>query len=138
MMRLFNREFKETITDNLPVTKKQENFNKKTELSKCLFTVQKTLKLHKQGLNIPQISETRCLKESTIWSHVANLVEHRQISVWKILPRSKIIAILQIIKNHKKTLKEIKCYLSDSSITFDEIQCVVSSINSRKKGRNKS
>ncbi|MBI2653729.1 helix-turn-helix domain-containing protein [Candidatus Woesearchaeota archaeon] len=71
-----------------------------------------------------KIAEQRNIKESTVWEHLAMLVEYNQLSVWKILPKEKVVKILANIQNKDHNLKEIKRRINDNSISFDEINCV--------------
>lgn len=70
--------------------------------------IQKTLFLYRKGLNIKEIAVKQGIKESTVWSHFVNLVEHKQISVWNILSREKICKILNKVYSRKDRLKDIK------------------------------
>jgi len=87
------------------------------------------------GTNIRDIAEKRQIKESTIWKHLANLIEHNQVSVWQILPKDKIYKILHRIYSKKNKLKDIKNRLKNTTITYNEIDCVLSSVKSKKRGK---
>ncbi len=79
--RLFNKYFPIEKTTEIKNTKKYESFIKKTETADYIFTTQKTLQLLKKGLTIKQISEQREIKISTVWNHIANLIEYNQINI---------------------------------------------------------
>ena len=64
-----------------------------------------------------------------------NLIEHKQLSIWQILPRKKILKILKKIYSHKEKLKDIKKRFNDDKITYDDIACVMASIKSKRKLR---
>lgn len=68
-----------------------------------------------------------------MWNHFAKLIEANQFLIWKILPKDKIILINSKISSHKNTLKEIKSKITNSSITFDEINCVLANIKTKYK-----
>ncbi|MEK6898589.1 MAG: helix-turn-helix domain-containing protein [Nanoarchaeota archaeon] len=111
---------------------------KRVKESELQFSVQKTLFHYKKGLRIKEISVKEGIKEATVWGHLANLIEHKQLSVWEILPHNKIHAIIRKIYRRKERLRDIKKRLHDKSITYDEIACVMANIKSKKKWKNKS
>ena len=88
---------------------------------------------YKKGLGIKEIALKQGIKESTIWGHLINLIEHKQLSVWQVLPREKIYKILNKIYSHKERLRDIKKRLRDDKITYDNIACVMASIKSKRK-----
>ena len=97
------------------------------------FSTQKTLFNYKKGLKIKEIALKQGIKESTVWGHLINLIEHKQLSVWQVLPREKIYKILNKIYSHKERLRDIKKRLRDDKITYDNIACVMASIKSKRK-----
>ena len=107
------------------INKKHENFNKKIKIANYPFSSQKTLQLYKKGVSIKEIAKQRGIKESTVWEHLAKLIEYSQLPVWKVLPKEKIRKILPSINSQGDRLKKIKERLNDVSITFDEINCVL-------------
>lgn len=133
ILRDFNKCFSFDKEKEVAKSKKLRNFIKKLEESELQFSPQKTLFLYNQGMNIKEIAIKRGVKESTIWEHFANLIEHKQISVWKILPKKKIYKILSKIYSKNDKLKDIKKRLKDKSITYNEIACVLASIKSKGK-----
>jgi len=106
---------------------------KKVNESELEFSVQKTLFDYKNGVSIPNIAIKHEIKESTVWGHLINLIEHKQLSVWEVLPREKIYKILNKIYSYKERLRDIKKRLKDKSISYDDIACVMSSIKSKRK-----
>lgn len=125
---------------SLPKNTKEHNFQKKIEASRFPFSSQQTLYLFKKGLSIKEIADRRIIKESTVWEHLATLVEYNQLSVWKVLPKETISRVLRHIKTEDDRLVEIKQRMNDPSITFNEIACVLAHlrcknrhINQRKK-----
>jgi hypothetical protein len=128
LIRIFNQFFPIKSQVKINNIKKYKNFTRKIKESEIEFSVQKTLLFHNRGLNINQIAEQRNIKESTVWEHLANLIEHNQLYIWDVLPRKKVFKIHSKIKNKKDRLKEIRDRLKDNSITFDEINCVLSSV----------
>ena len=62
----------------------------------------------------------------------ANLIEHKQISVWDVLPNEKITKILKKVYSKKDSLKSIKRRLKDEA-SYDELACVMASIKSKRK-----
>ncbi len=133
LLRQFNKNFPVRYRSQIIRSKKIRNFYKKVYRSKLEFSVQKTLLLIKKGFTIQQIATTRLLKEGTVWAHFANLIGHGQISVWYILPKTKIVKILQKIKIPSEPLKQIKKRIKEKNITFDEIECVRAHLKFKEK-----
>ena len=106
---------------------------KKVKSRNIQFSVHKTLDLFKKGLNVREISEIRNIKESTVWEHFSKLIEYNQMSVFDILPKNKVYKISQKIKSKNDKLKEIKQRLNDDNITYDEINCVLAMVKSKRK-----
>lgn len=133
LFKHFNKSF--PLKDNTKIEglKKHENFTKKTEESKFEYSPLKTLHLFKKGLNFKKISQQRSIKEATVWEHFAKLIEHNPFSVWKLLPKEKILKILPVIRGQEDRLKEIKERIKDNSITFDEINCVLAFVKSKNR-----
>lgn len=129
IIKLFNKSF--PAEKGKAFNKKDINFIRKIKESEIAFSVQKTLFLYSKGLNVKEISENRGIKESTVWEHLANLIEHKQISVWKVLPKKKIFKIYSKIKNKDDLLKDIKERVKDKSITYDEINCVLADLRAK-------
>jgi retron-type reverse transcriptase len=125
---------KQNIT--IDSVKKHENFNKKIYTNKIEFTQQKTLQLLNKGLNIRQIAEKRNLKENTIWEHIANLVEHHQIPIKRIISTKKVTKIMKVIKTPNDKLKDIKNRLNNEAISYNEINIVLANIKGKHKKKN--
>ncbi|MCX6741655.1 MAG: reverse transcriptase domain-containing protein [Candidatus Pacearchaeota archaeon] len=134
LIRLFNKNFPFTHHDRIQNKKKCWNFLKRLDESELKFSVQKTLFQFKKGLSIKEIALNRNMKESTIWAHLANLIEHKQISVRDVLPNEKITKILKKVYSKNDSLKTIKKRLKDET-NYDEIACVMASIKSKRKQR---
>ncbi|MBT4166253.1 hypothetical protein HOE04_04415 [archaeon] len=109
------------------------NYIKKIKRSELEFSTQKTLFNYKNGLGIKEIALRQGIKEATVWGHLINLIEHKQLSVWQVLSKEKIYKILNKIYSHKERLRDIKKRLSDDKITYDDIACVMVSIKSKRK-----
>ena len=134
--RLFNKYFPIDNNTEIKNSKKHDNFTKKIESADYQFTTQKTLQLLKKGLNIQKIAQQRSIKESTVWNHFANLIEYNQLSVWRMLPKTKILKILPNIYSPEDKLKDIKERIKDDSINYDEINCVLASVKYENKKKN--
>src|SRR3989344_5061995 len=133
LIRNFNKNFshgKKLLVHN---KKNYINHIKRVKESELLFSVQKTLLYYKKGFSIKEIAVKYNIKESTVWGHLINLIEHKQLSLWGVLPRKKIYKILSKIDSYKERLRDIKKRLKDDSITYDEIACVMASIKSKRK-----
>jgi len=137
LVRVFNQSFRLNPKVQISNDKKHENFVKKVEISDFPFSSQKTLQLYKKGLNIREIAYARNIKESTVWEHLAKLIEYNQLSVWKVLPREKICSILANIYSNSDRLKAINNRINDNSITFDEIACVLAFVKNKDRKKLK-
>lgn len=136
ILQRYNHDFLlKPLLSPLPL-KKHENFAQKIEKSTLQFSVQKTLFFLKRGFSLSQIAERRKIKESTVWGHCANLIEHHQYSLKKIISHDKIAVIKSKISSEKDTLKEIKCRLVNNPITYDEINCVLASVKCNNKSKS--
>jgi len=133
LIRCFNKFFSHGSKLFIHNKKKYVNYIKKVDESKLQFSVQKTLFDYKKGLSIKEIATKRGVKEATIWAHLINLIEHKQLSVWEILPREKICKILNKIYSYKDRLRDIKKRLKDNNISYDEIACIIASIKSKRR-----
>ncbi|MEA3329960.1 MAG: reverse transcriptase domain-containing protein [Nanoarchaeota archaeon] len=129
----FNRLFPVDKTISIKNKKKYFNFLKKVDESELEFSVQKTLLMFCKGMRIKDLAEKREIKEGTVWKHLINLIEHKQISVSQVLPNKKIKLIANKIYNKKDGLKIIKGRLKKQNISYDEIACVLASIKSKNK-----
>ncbi len=116
-------------------SQKHQNMMVKVEETKIQFTVQKTHQLFRKSLPVDKIAKVRDITESTVWAHLANLIEHNQINLSKVIQKEKIIKILPKIKDGIETLTEIKKEIVDTSITYDEINCVLASVKAKNKKR---
>ncbi len=133
LLRQFNKNFPIRHKNQLIRSKKIKNFYRKVYASKVEFSVQKTLLLLRKRLTVQQIAEARSIKEATVWGHFANLIEYGQLPVWIIMPKKKIVKILQNIKSPLESLTEIKRRLKEKSITFNEIDCVRAHLKMKEK-----
>lgn len=138
LIGVFNQCFPPNTKVQVINNKKHENFVKKVKESYFTFSSQKTLHLFKRGLNIKEIAEQRGIKESTVWEHLAKLIEYNQLSVWEVLPKEKIHTILANINSHNDKLKEIKERLDGLNATFDEINCVLAHFKNKNRKSNQS
>lgn len=132
LVKMFSKNFpcrKEPVKNQ----KNYINFQKKITESDLKFAVQKTLFLYRKRMSIEDIALNEGVKESTIWAHLINLIEHKQIHVSEVISKEKRYKILRKIYRKNEGLKDIKKRLSDSSITYDEIACVMAGIKSRIK-----
>jgi retron-type reverse transcriptase len=128
-------DFNQYFTPQPPKASEQEKkprpFEKKIQVAERPFTVQKTLLLFKKGKTPPQIAEQRGIKEGTVWEHLANLIEHHQLQLSRIIPKDRTHQIIKHIHDENDTLKDIKSRIGDPTITYNEIACVLASKRSR-------
>ena len=132
----FNCSFPARQEMTISSVKKHENFSHKIEASKIEFSQQKTSYLLKNGKTIRQIAELRGIREGTVWAHIARLIENHQVALKSVIPTQKITAILASIKSPDDKLKDIKDRLTDDSISYDEIDCVIASIIGKHKKKS--
>lgn len=90
LVREFNKYFPIEKPIKITYVQRRENFVNKAERSEVNFSPLKTQELFRKGLSIEQIAKQRNIKENTVWEHFANLIEHNQMSLWKVLPKEKI------------------------------------------------
>jgi len=135
LIKVFNQCFPLDKNTKIANTKKYENFVKKVKISRQPFSSQKTLFLFKKELRIKEIAEKRNIKESTVWWHFAKLIEYNQLSIWEVLSKENISKILYNINSLNDKLRDIKERLNDSSITFNEINCVLTHLKNKTKGK---
>ncbi len=135
IIRLFNRSFSPKKHDRFRNPKKFRNYIKKVEESELQFSTQKTLYLYKKGLSVEEIAQQRAVKEGTIWEHLIELIEHGHLPVWNVLPKRKIVKILPKIKGNKDLLKNIKIRISDTSVSYNEIACVLAYVKFKNRIR---
>ena len=133
IVRNFNKYFSYGNKLFIQNRKKYLNYIKRVDESELQFSVQKTLFNFKKGFKINEIAIKEGIKESTVWGHLINLIEHKQLPVWQVLSREKICKILHKIYSHKERLRDIKKRLKDNSVTYDEIACVMASIKSKRR-----
>ncbi len=124
IIKNFNRNFPIKDKSQFTYSKKYRNFYRKVYLNKLEFSVQKTLFLLRKDLSIDEIAKKRNIHADTIWSHIENLIEHGQLSIWKILPKKKIIKTLYCINSGSEELKRIRERITDKGITYNEIACI--------------
>lgn len=136
LIRQLNHHFPAQPTTVPIKVKKHAKTAQAIAASNIEYTVQKTAHLFRQKKTITQIAEQRGIKESTVWSHLANLIEHNQLSLWHVLSREKITMILPHIHATQDTLKDIKARIADPTIAYDEIACVLAYMKSKHKKRN--
>ena len=81
LMKDFNKNF--SHGNKLLVHNKRNyvNYIKRVKESELEFSTQKTLFNYKKGLKIKEIALKQGIKESTVWGHLINLIEHKQLSV---------------------------------------------------------
>ena len=137
LLRKFNKHFPIYNKSQIIKSKKNTNFFRKVYASKVEFSVQKTLALVHKGLNVAEIAQKRGIKEGTVWSHFANLIEYGQLAVWKIMSKKKIVKILQNVKHYFESLTEIRMRLSLRYFTFNEIACVLAHVKMKEKIKDK-
>lgn len=133
LIKNFNRFFSHGSKLLVHNKKNYINYIKRVEESELQFSTQKTLFNYRNKLSIKEIAVKERIKESTVWGHLIHLIEYKQLSVWQILPRNKILKILKKIYSHKERLRDIKKRLKSDSITYDDVACVVASIKSKRK-----
>ena len=136
LVRMFNQLFPLEKPIQTYHIAKHQNFVKKTEEASLPFSVQKTLQLFKKGMSVEQIAEEREITVSTVWAHLANLIEYNQLSLRKVLPEEKIRKILPCITSATGSLTDIKSKVQDASISYDEINCVFSHVKSKNRTKN--
>ncbi|WP_227873543.1 DNA helicase RecQ [Aphanothece sacrum] len=85
-----------------------------------------TLELYQQGLSITEIAQRRGLKESTIYSHISELIEMNQpIDINQFVSPDKQAIIIEALTTlQESSLTPIKTYLGDN-YSYSEIRLVM-------------
>lgn len=138
LLRNFNRDFPIRYKCEIIRSKKIRNFFRKYYAGKVEFSSQKTLLLLGKGRFIEEIARERGLKVDTIWEHIIKLIEHGQLAVWSVLPKKKIVYLLQRMKNFEEPLKQIKERIYDKRITYNEIACVRAHLKMKERIKQKN
>lgn len=137
LIRNFNNHFSHGNKLLVHNKKNYANYIRRVKESELLFSVQKTLLHYKNGLSISEIAKKEGIKEATVWSHLINLIEHRQLSVWQVLPSEKARMIFDKIYSPKEKLRNIKKRFKKDVVTYDEIACVIASIKSKRRKKKR-
>ena len=136
LLKMFNSDFPLEKAVLQPASEKYKNLSKKIEEVGVPYSTQKTLQLFKSNINLKDIAKKRNIKEATVWEHLAQLIEHNQLSLWKVLPKEQIEEILPKIYHEQDTLRVIKDRISDNSVTFNEIHCVFAYFKNKKRKKS--
>jgi ATP-dependent DNA helicase RecQ len=100
-------------------------------------TIQKTLELLTAGLNPSQIEVKRKLSESTIYDHIAKLIEKGALNVSDFVSQSAYNRITKAIEEvPSKKLSEIKLLCGDE-ILYEQIKMVIADDRLKKNEANK-
>lgn len=75
---------------------KKEKKEKTTDTEK-LSSSTLTLNLHKQGLSAGEIAEQRNLALSTVEGHLAQLITTKEVDVFALMPKEKVMAVVEAI-----------------------------------------
>ena len=99
-------------------------------------TIQKTLELLTAGLNPSQIEVKRKLSESTIYDHIAELIEKGALNVSDFVSQSAYNRITKAIEEvPSKKLSEIKLLCGDA-ISYEDIKMVLADERLKKNEAN--
>lgn len=96
---------------------------KKTKKEPKIATHLQTLALFKEGKTIAEISEIRMYTETTIYSHLAKLIQEREIVLSAVMSLEKIKKMTDALRNipSDKTLSEVKEIVGDA-FTWEELR----------------
>ena len=78
-----------------PPLKKEKN-EKASDTEKISSSTQ-TLHLHEQGLSAGEIAEQRNLALSTVEGHLAQLITTKEVDVFTLMPKEKVMAVVEAI-----------------------------------------
>lgn len=89
-------------------------------------TVEMTWELYQQGMRPAAIAQERVLTESTIYSHLAQLIGHERLEVWSVMSQERVAAIRTAVANAGKarSVRAIKSRLPNDYL-YGEIECVI-------------
>lgn len=99
---------------------------KKTPPRRSSDTVRQTLDLFRQGLSPGQIADRRDLAESTIYTHLARLIEAGEVELGQVIPASLEAQILEAVAavGNAAYLRPIKDALPPE-ISYEQIRCTL-------------
>ena len=95
-------------------------------------TINETLYLHHQGLNIEQIARQRDLKPATVYDHFAEAIAAGVVNVRQILPLNendykRISAAMELLRScDEKGLKSLYETL-DKAYDYPVLRCIIAS-----------
>jgi ATP-dependent DNA helicase RecQ len=126
-------QLKLTITLKLPRSLEVESLRRTKAKLEAGGTVEYTAKLFSDGFTPEQIAHERGLSPSTIYGHLAQLIEHGTIQVAEVIPaelRERIDKAIQKVGSDQ-SLAPIKAILPEE-ISHGHIRCVVAGLKRSK------
>jgi uncharacterized protein YpbB len=96
--------------------------NKTKEKTTKQSTSEITLELIQSGMKITEIAHTRQLSESTIYSHITQLIRSEKINLEEVMDKHRISEIQSILETYNgNSLSQIKAKVGEK-ITWDELR----------------
>lgn len=100
----------------------EDNYTKKEKKESKKSTTAITLELWQAGNGIAEVAEIRKLTPTTIYSHLAKLINEKQVALGDVLPVKKIKALEAVFAEHSdKTLAELKTILGNK-FSWEELK----------------
>lgn len=100
----------------------QELYPEKVTKEKKKSTTAITLELWKSGMGLHEVAEERKLTATTIYSHLAKLINERSVALSEVIPVKKIKALELLFKQNKEVpLSELKSNVGDK-FSWEELK----------------
>jgi hypothetical protein len=95
---------------------------KSTEKKTKLSTIETTLEMIRSGMKLEEISLSRQLSESTIYSHITQLIRAEKVTISEVMNAQRISEIQSILQQvNGNSLSQIKAQVGNQ-ITWDELR----------------
>ncbi|MGV3630100.1 MAG: helix-turn-helix domain-containing protein [Bacteroidota bacterium] len=118
-------DFDELYEEEIPVKKTRKEKKPKEEK---ISSVDQSLELIKSGKSVAEIAETRMLSESTIFSHISQLIKAEKIELHEVMSAERIAAIKEAFSGFEgDSLTPVKEKYGDR-FSWDELRLYKTSL----------
>lgn len=104
--------------EELLVTKSKKKKNEKTKIS----TFEQTLAMINEGKTVPEIAQIRLLGESTIYNHLAKLVQEEKIRLNLLFSEEKIEELAQVFQKFENESVSVIKEKTGDRFSWDELK----------------
>ncbi|MDR1652164.1 MAG: helix-turn-helix domain-containing protein [Prevotellaceae bacterium] len=96
----------------------------KTRKSKKGDSAKVSLEMYKSGKTIDEIAKERNITEGTVFGHLSDYILKGQISVFELVDKEKVEAIMPLVDTQTKAITPVREQLGDN-YTYSEIRAVI-------------